>query len=205
MSVRVSGSQPYGSSGHTRTRACGPVERADPHRNWQVRYGATAETAQAAAFVTFDELCARQANGGAHAASDFWALACAFPVVCLAQVPQLRPREQRDEARRLVVLIDAMYEARCRLFVAAAVPPSAVFAKLLEADAAVRSAPGEVCGGGASGARPESSDEQRMALLTVEEKLMYRRAVSRLGELCGDVQSTTCQKSKPHDGAQASL
>jgi predicted ATPase len=154
-----------------------------------VRHGSTADTAQAAAFVTFDELCARQANGHAHAASDFWALACAFPVVCLAQVPQLRPRQQRDEARRLVVLIDALYEARCRLFVAAAVPPSHVFAKLLEADTAARSARGEVCGGGGSG-RPASSDEQRESLLTAEEKLMFRRAVSRLGELCGDIRST---------------
>lgn len=156
----------------------------------QVRHGTTAKNAQAAAFVTFDELCARQANGGAHAASDFWALACAFPVVCMAQVPQLRPREQRDEARRLVVLIDAMYEARCRLFVAATVPPSDVFLKLLEADAAAMSALSKVCGGGGSGERPESSDAQREALLTAEEKLMFRRAVSRLRELCGDVQST---------------
>src|SRR6185437_12045360 len=46
--------------------------------------------------------------------NDYLAVAEAFHTVFLEDVPGLTP-ERREEARRLVILIDALYEARARL------------------------------------------------------------------------------------------
>ena len=44
----------------------------------------------------------------------------------LDHIPRLRP-EQRNAARRLIVLIDALYDARVRLFCSAAEPPDRLY------------------------------------------------------------------------------
>ena len=158
-------------------------------RELRVRCGPTPQgSGEAVVFVSFHELCARQRDGTTLGAPDFLALAKAFPVVVLALLPPLLA-SQRDEARRLVILIDTLYEARVRLVVAAAGPPQLLFAPLLHADQAARR-PGGGGGGGGGGGEPDASrtscpDDHRAALLTVEEKMMFRRAVSRLCELCG--------------------
>jgi len=72
--------------------------------------------------VTFGEACA-----GRLSADDHNALAARFDRVFLDGVPRLSA-EHRDEARRLVTLIDALYEARARLVVLAEVPPEQLFA-----------------------------------------------------------------------------
>ena len=71
--------------------------------------------------ATFADVCGR-----ALGADDHLALADRFTTVFLESVPVIE-REQEDEARRLVTLIDALYEARTCLTVLAAVEPSDIF------------------------------------------------------------------------------
>lgn len=65
------------------------------------------------AFCGFEELCA-----GARGAADYLALARTFHTLVLDGVPVLT-ENNRNEARRFVTLIDALYEHRCKLVMAA--------------------------------------------------------------------------------------
>ena len=67
--------------------------------------------------ATFASLCAV-----ALGPNDYLALAGAFHTVFLEDVPKLTP-SRREEARRFVTLIDALYEARTRLIVLAEADP----------------------------------------------------------------------------------
>ncbi len=69
----------------------------------------------------FERVCGR-----ALGASDYLALAQRFHTLFLEAVPQLGP-ERRNEARRLVTLIDALYEAKTKLVVLAAAEPDALY------------------------------------------------------------------------------
>ncbi|MDP3378903.1 MAG: cell division protein ZapE [Brevundimonas sp.] len=73
-------------------------------------------TAGGMARATFAELCQR-----ALGANDYLALAERFHTLFLEDIPVLRP-DDHAAARRLVTLIDALYEARTRLVVLAAAP-----------------------------------------------------------------------------------
>ncbi len=73
------------------------------------------------AWFQFDELCARPL-----AAADYLAIAEHFAAVILAGIPRLEP-QQRNEAMRLHILIDALYEARTLLIASAAVPPEEIY------------------------------------------------------------------------------
>ncbi len=57
---------------------------------------------------------------------DYLAMAGRFHTVFLERVPRLGP-ERRNEARRLAMLVDALYEARARLVVLAAAEPDALY------------------------------------------------------------------------------
>jgi cell division protein ZapE len=78
-------------------------------------------TAQNVAWFGFDELCARPL-----AAADYLAIAERFAAVILEGIPRLEPR-QRNEAQRLHILIDALYEARTLLIASAATPPEEIY------------------------------------------------------------------------------
>ena len=54
--------------------------------------------------------------------NDYLAIAEAFHTVFLEDVPKLSPA-RREEARRFVTLIDALYEAKTRTIVLAAAEP----------------------------------------------------------------------------------
>lgn len=71
--------------------------------------------------ATFAELCE-----AALAAPDYLALAERFDTLFLERVPVLTP-SRRNEARRLVTLVDALYEARTRLVVLAEAEPEALY------------------------------------------------------------------------------
>lgn len=58
--------------------------------------------------------------------NDYVAIAQRFHTVFLEDLPRLNP-QRREEARRLVVLIDALYEARTRLIVLADAEPVALY------------------------------------------------------------------------------
>jgi cell division protein ZapE len=71
--------------------------------------------------ANFAELCGR-----ALGPEDFLALASRFRTLFLEDVPRLAP-ERPNEARRLALLIDTLYEARARLVVLAADEPAALY------------------------------------------------------------------------------
>jgi cell division protein ZapE len=58
--------------------------------------------------------------------NDYVALAARFHTVFLADVPKLTP-SRREEARRFVILIDALYEAHTRLIVLAEAQPAQLY------------------------------------------------------------------------------
>ena len=58
--------------------------------------------------------------------ADYLAVAARFHTVFLEQVPKLGP-ERRNEARRLAMLVDTLYEARARLVVLAAGEPDLLY------------------------------------------------------------------------------
>jgi cell division protein ZapE len=70
---------------------------------------------------SFRELCAR-----ALGAADYLAIAARFHTVLLDGVPRLQ-REKRNEAKRFVTLIDALYEARTKLVMSADAEPADLY------------------------------------------------------------------------------
>ncbi len=77
--------------------------------------------ARGVAAFTFQELCGRPLG-----APDYLALARTFHTLVVADIPTLAARRS-DEARRLVTLIDALYEHRVKLVVSAAAPPERLY------------------------------------------------------------------------------
>ena len=80
-------------------------------------------TVGAMARATFHELC-----GSPLGPQDYLAIARRFHTLFLSDVPTLSPANHH-EARRLVTLIDALYEARTRLVVLAEAEPEALYAE----------------------------------------------------------------------------
>jgi cell division protein ZapE len=69
----------------------------------------------------FDDLCAQPLG-----APDYLALTAAFRVVFVERIPALGP-DQRNEARRFVLLIDTLYDAGTRLVATSAQPPEGIY------------------------------------------------------------------------------
>jgi cell division protein ZapE len=78
-------------------------------------------TARGVAWFEFADLCARPLG-----AADYLAIADRFPAVILEAIPRLAP-QQRNEARRFNILIDALYEARTLLIASAEVAPEEIY------------------------------------------------------------------------------
>ncbi|DBA65870.1 TPA: hypothetical protein ACH3X2_002900 [Trebouxia sp. C0005] len=93
--------------------------------------GADSHHTLPAAFFTFDQVCGQQGlgqgvdQGGALGPADMVALAAAYPLVFIQNLPVLQ-WSQRNEARRLVTLIDTLYDMRCSLECSAAGKPKQV-------------------------------------------------------------------------------
>jgi cell division protein ZapE len=80
-----------------------------------------ARQAEGVAWFDFDELCGRPLG-----AADYLAIATHFNTVLIDCVPTLSP-DQRDQARRFVTLIDALYEHRVNVVIAAAAPAERLY------------------------------------------------------------------------------
>ncbi|MEK7265233.1 MAG: cell division protein ZapE [Pseudomonadota bacterium] len=70
---------------------------------------------------TFDALCARPLG-----ASDYLAIVRRYGALIIDRIPQLSP-ENRNEAKRFVTLIDAIYETRTKLVCSAAAEPFSLY------------------------------------------------------------------------------
>ncbi|MGQ2968415.1 MAG: cell division protein ZapE [Allorhizobium sp.] len=85
--------------------------------------GRTIEIPRAAgrcARFTFSDLCEKPLG-----ASDYLAIAKRFDVVFVENIPHLGP-ENRNETKRFIILIDALYDASVRLFASAVAMPEAL-------------------------------------------------------------------------------
>jgi len=80
-----------------------------------------AEAAGGIARFSFAELCERPLGAG-----DYLAIATHFHGVVLSGIPRLGP-DKRNEARRFMTLIDALYEHRVKLIAAAAALPEGLY------------------------------------------------------------------------------
>jgi len=106
-----------------------------------------------AARFSFDTLCQRHGDGESLGAPDFVALSEAYRTVFVSDLRPLQPSE-REEARRLVLLVDTLYEAQVQLYCSASCDPGFIFKAVSQ------------------------NDECKL-----EEKLGYARAVSRLKQM----------------------
>jgi cell division protein ZapE len=75
------------------------------------------------AFASFAELCERPLGP-----ADYLAIASRFDVLLLARIPDMGPTK-RNEAKRFVTLIDALYEHRVKLICSAERPPKDLYPK----------------------------------------------------------------------------
>jgi cell division protein ZapE len=80
------------------------------------------KAARGVAWFDFAELCARPLG-----AADYLALTERYHTLILAGVPVFTP-ERRNEARRFMTLVDALYECRINLIMSAAAPAAALHA-----------------------------------------------------------------------------
>jgi cell division protein ZapE len=79
------------------------------------------EQARGVARFTFEELCAT-----AMGPQDYLAIADRYHAVVVRGIPRLRP-ENRNEAKRFVTLIDALYERSAKLVATAEAPPAELY------------------------------------------------------------------------------
>jgi cell division protein ZapE len=91
------------------------IPRKLPHKGRSID---VPEAADGVAFFRFEELC-----GLPLAASDYLRLADEFHTIVLAGVPML-DATRRNEAKRFINLIDALYDNHVRMVVSAAAEPS---------------------------------------------------------------------------------
>ena len=82
---------------------------------------AVSQAALGVARFTFAELCEAPLGAG-----DYLAIAARYHTVVLAGVPRLG-EDKRNEARRFMTLIDALYEAKVKLVVSAEAPPEKLY------------------------------------------------------------------------------
>ncbi|PNS14080.1 hypothetical protein CAC42_6593 [Sphaceloma murrayae] len=96
--------------------------------NWQPTtmrvYGRSVPVPRASSSIshwTFAELCSSLLGP-----ADYLTLASTFHTIILTDVPVLT-LSRKNEARRFITLLDALYEARCKLFITAAAGPDDIF------------------------------------------------------------------------------
>ena len=75
---------------------------------------------------SFDDLCGRPLGAG-----DYLKVADAFPTLIVADIPILSPA-RRNEAKRLINLIDTLYDRRVRLIVSAEAEPAMLWQGRME-------------------------------------------------------------------------
>ncbi len=80
------------------------------------------ETVMGVALFDFEDLCDKPLGAG-----DYLVIAHAFHILMIENVPLLAP-EQRNQARRFIILIDTLYDNGVRLVLSADAQPDALYA-----------------------------------------------------------------------------
>jgi len=100
---------------------CGDATPFPAMLNLQGRYVELPLATKTAVRAGFLDLCAKPLGAG-----DYLLLAKTYPTIFIEHVPVLSP-EKRDQAKRFVTLVDALYEARARVVILAAAEPEALY------------------------------------------------------------------------------
>ena len=79
------------------------------------------KSAEGVGFVTFDEMCNKPLGAG-----DYLALADTFHTLILDGIPKLGP-QNRDQAKRFVTLVDALYDYKTNFICSAETPPTELY------------------------------------------------------------------------------
>lgn len=147
--------------------------------------------------IDFDHLCQ-----GLHAASDYITLASTYHTVFVDHVPAMSLK-MKNEARRFITFLDAVYEAKCQLYIRSEVEADELFFTKEEkeeeeegdAEEAARMMmalqnpyrPNVLEYGGSNAEyleQPPAPPTPTMTVFTGEdEKFAYKRAVSRIHEM----------------------
>ena len=121
---------------------------------------------------------------------DYLALASTFHTVIIDDIPILTA-SMKDQARRFISLVDALYECRCRLICFAAAPPEALFFP--------------VTVGTDGDSDGEGLDEVMMAEAISEGREAFRPNVSSYSELPNERSNTESQKTTALDLSSLSI
>lgn len=135
-----------------------------------------------AALFTFSQLC-----GASLGPADYITLASTYPTIIITSVPVLTIL-QKNEARRFITLLDAMYEARCRLLVTAEAAPDDIF---FPAAPATTSTSAEQLEGDA--VHPETYSEIHQDLTSP-----FRPNISSYGGSSGDLPMDSLEDEPPN-------
>lgn len=122
-------------------------------------------TGRRAAKFSFDDLCRRN-----YGAADYLALAQAFDVICVTNVPRLS-LHQRNELRRFITLIDALYDHKVLVLLGAAAEAT----QLLDVD----------------------DGQRQLQAAAVDEVFAFDRTVSRLMEMQSSDYVRAALESRP--------
>lgn len=111
------------SSGSTRDELLGRVTHSVEYKVYGHRMAVDRVLkGRRVAMVTFSELCSE-----ALGAADYIDLAERFQIIFLTEVPQISLKDGRNELRRLITLVDALYEGGTQLIVQAETIPTRLF------------------------------------------------------------------------------
>ncbi|MDR3515974.1 MAG: cell division protein ZapE [Azospirillaceae bacterium] len=120
--------QPLGAATEQRVtaifqRLCGSRVVAPCRLSAQGRAVLVPRAAGTVGWVEFDAMCAQPLG-----AADYLTIACHFEALVIDRVPRLRA-DQRNEAKRFIVLIDELYEHKVQVIIAADCPPDQIYAE----------------------------------------------------------------------------
>lgn len=177
-----------------------------------IRIPITNPNLQTAVF-DFKQLCG---NESAMGSADFITIATRFNVIFLQNVPKLT-LAMKDEARRFITFIDAIYENNTKLVVCAEVGADELFTGANRSsaeesdDIMLKETIGDLLGEQARAFEGLRSDvaalkRDKLPIFTAEDEIFaFKRAVSRLNELSSQVYVDRAHRGVGAEGARDDL
>lgn len=143
---------------------------------------------------TFDELCNTYLGP-----ADYISLASKFHTLILIDVPELTS-VRRNEARRFITLLDALYESRCRLLIRAELGPDELFFR----DARQRSSKSSVTGSSKQEQEGDSVYAETLSEIYQDATSPFRPNVSAYGATT-EAESMPKHAIEPHRNTRSIL